>query len=181
MLCPRCKQVLRVRQIGGVEVDQCLECGGTWFDRDELRQAKDAVEPDLNWMDFEIWQDQDCFACEAGTLDCPKCLVPMAAIRYGDTEIQIDHCLRCEGVWLDDGEFAKILEAMEAELLTKSAPDYVRASLAEAREIVGGPEGVASEWRDFLTVIRLLQYRVLEQNPRLHDALTMLHRGSASL
>ncbi len=181
MLCPRCQQVLRMRQIDGVEVDRCLECGGTWFDRDELRQARDAAEPDLNWMDFELWQDPDAFSCEVGALVCPKCLVPMAAIRYGDTGVEIDYCLRCEGVWLDNGEFARIIEALEAELLSKSLPDIVRASLQEAREIIGGPEGVVSEWRDFLTVIRLLQYRVLEQNPRLHDALTMLYRGSASL
>jgi hypothetical protein len=41
----------------------------------------------------------------------------------------------------------------------------VRAALAEARELLTGSEGVVSEWRDFTTVLRLLQYRFLIENP----------------
>jgi hypothetical protein len=57
------------------------------------------------------------------------------------------------------------------ELLTKDVADYVRASLGEAREIIAGPESLLSEWRDFLTVLRMLEYRILSNNPRLGKAL----------
>jgi hypothetical protein len=47
-------------------------------------------------------------------------------------------------------------------------------SVNEALEIVTGDEGFISEWNDFLSVIRLLQYRVLSENPKLQEALVAL-------
>ena len=64
------------------------------------------------------------------------------------------------------------------ELLTKTVSDYIKASLAEAKEIVTGSEGIISEWKDFATVLRMLQYRVLSGNPNLQDALVKLSQSS---
>lgn len=38
-----------------------------------------------------------------------------------------------------------------------------------------------AEWRDFLTVIRLLQYRILEEKPALRAVLEAVQRSSATL
>ena len=69
------------------------------------------------------------------------------------TGVEVDYCTGCHGVWLDSAEFKGITEALNGEISTKSVPEYIRASLAEAVEIFSGPEGFASEWRDFLTVV----------------------------
>jgi len=53
----------------------------------------------------------------------------------------------------------------------------VRASLEEAKEILTGPEGLISEWRDFLTVIRLLEYRLFVEHAKLLQTLTVIRRG----
>ena len=180
MLCPRCKEALRVRMIEEVEIEQCLHCEGIWFDQDELRKAKDAVEPDLSWMDFEIWKKEDDFEVQSGAIPCPKCHSPMAAIQYGGTGIEINCCSQCEGVWLDGGEFEGIIAALEKEVVAKDVPDYIAASIAEARELIGGEEGIISEWRDFATVVRLLQYRVLVENPRLREVIAALQQGATS-
>jgi hypothetical protein len=95
-------------------------------------------------------------------MKCPQC------------RIEIDYCLRCQGVWLDPGEFEKIIGALEAELVSKEVPEFISASLQEAREILSGPESVFSEWRDFLTVLRMLEYRVLSENPRVARALAAI-------
>lgn len=182
MLCPRCDDVLRLRLIEAVQIDQCLQCDGMWFERDELRKAKDAVEPGLlDWMDFDIWKHEERFHVSPAALICPHCHVPMVAVEYGETGVEVNCCPQCEGLWLDGGEFDEILEALRLELGGKSVSEYVRASLEEAREVVGGPEGVAAEWRDFMTVIRLLQYRVLEEKPALRAVLEAVQRSSATL
>ena len=178
MNCPRCKEQLTVRTVESLQVDECPGCKGIWFDKDELRQAKDRQDADLNWMDFDLWKHHDEFSVSAKPLKCPKCDVDTAAISYGKTGVEIDYCLKCQGVWLDGGEFEKIVEALTEELLTKTVSDYVKASLAEATEIVTGPEGIVSEWKDFTTVLRMLQYRVLSGNPNLHDALVKLSQSS---
>lgn len=178
MLCPRCSEVLKTHLIHTVEIDECLQCRGTWFDQAELRKAKDAVEPDLRWMDFDIWKHEDRLRVSSTALQCPKCNVRMAAITYGGTGVEVDYCSQCQGIWLDGGEFDKIINALEEELVTKSVPDYVETSLEEAREVIRGPEGPVSEWRDLLTVVRLFQYRVLVEKPEFRAALAAIQRGT---
>ena len=56
MDCPRCKQALVIHTLESVKVHECPACKGAWFDLDELRALKDASDPDLRWMDFQIWK-----------------------------------------------------------------------------------------------------------------------------
>jgi Zn-finger nucleic acid-binding protein len=174
MKCPRCATELEKRAVGNVEIDECPGCKGSWFDEDELRKAKDEADPDLEWVDFELWKHPDRFRVAAKPIECPKCAVRLAGIEYDKTGVIVDHCVKCHGAWLDAGEFEKIVAALEQELMTKSVPGYVRASLEEAREILTGPETLASEWKDFLSVLRMLQYRVLSGNPTVGKALADL-------
>jgi Zn-finger nucleic acid-binding protein len=172
MKCPRCDKALKTRTIETVEIDECVGCNGIWFDQDELRKAKDETNPDLNWMDFELWKHQDRFHVAAKPIKCPKCKEEMVAIDYDKTKVEIDYCIECKGVWLDAGEFEKIIDALTEELSTKSASEYVKDTLEEAKNIITGSEPSISEWKDFLTVLRMLEYRILSENPRVAKALT---------
>jgi hypothetical protein len=102
----------------------------------------------------------------------------MATISYTATGVTVDYCAEGHGVWLDKGEFQAIIEALEKEIMSKDISDYVTASLEEAKEILIGDEGFVSEWKDFLTVARLLQYRVLVENPKVAELLTALQTTS---
>jgi Zn-finger nucleic acid-binding protein len=157
---------------GPVKTDECPECGRTWFEEDELRQAKDAFDVDLNWLDFELWTEWDSLDLRSKDLACPSCGEGLVAILYGNTEVEVDCCPSCRGLWLESGDFAAIIGALTAELLNKPFAQYVKASLNEAKEILAGPESVQSEWKDFKTVLRLMQYRLLSENPRLSRALS---------
>jgi Zn-finger nucleic acid-binding protein len=174
MKCPRCSVELVSRELGEVPLEVCTGCGGLWFDEEGLRLAKDQADPDLAWMDFEIWKHGDRFEVSVTPLRCPRCDVDMAAVEYDTTEIEVDYCLRCQGVWLDGGEFAKIVRALEQELVTKDLPEYIVASLREARQVLAGPETLASEWKDFRTVLRMLEYRILSANPTVARALAAI-------
>ena len=175
--CPKCQTGLQAADIGPVEVDECRECKGVWFDTDELRQAKDATDTDLNWMDFEIWKHEDRFESQPSARKCPSCEKPMVSLRYGETQVEIDYCQSCQGTWLDGGEFEKIINSLEKEILTKSFSEYVKESLQEAREIVTGPESFLSEWKDFATVLRMMQYRLFVEHPGLLEAIINAQRG----
>jgi Zn-finger nucleic acid-binding protein len=176
MSCPKCSTALTARDLVGVKIDECPNCRGIWFDADELRRAKDQREPDASWLDFEVWTGSGQVRATATALRCPACGKSLVALRYGSREVEIDHCPGCRGTWLDDGEFRKILDGLATELDTKSRADYVRAAIAEAREILTGSEGVVSEWRDFTTVLRLLQYRFLVENPGAAAALAEVQK-----
>ncbi len=171
MHCPKCKIDMNQKNIQGVQVDECLQCEGMWFEKDELREVKDHVDSDLNWMDFDIWKHPEKFKAKKQRYDCPNCSKPMNILDYDNTTVEIDYCSNCKGVWLDKNELQRIIDALEAELVTKSMGAYVKATLAEAKELLTGQESFLSEWKDFMTVLRFLQYRLLSLSPKIHDNL----------
>ena len=80
---------------------------------------------------------------------------------------------------MDAGELEKIVEHLETVVVQIDAGEYRRRALEERREVVSGPEGRMSELRDFLTVVRLMQYRLGAEHPnaaRASSAITELSR-----
>ena len=175
--CPKCKIQLEPKAIGPVEVDECERCKGVWFDKDELRQAKDITDSDLNWMDFEIWKHPEKFKPLTKSYDCPSCGNSMNVIDYDNTKVEIDYCKNCRGIWLDKNKLKKIIQALEEEILTKSMDEYVKSTIEEAKELLTGPESFLSEWKDFTTILRFLQYRILSQHPKISDALVNIQKN----
>jgi Zn-finger nucleic acid-binding protein len=178
MECPTDGTKLESHTVHSVNIEECPQCRGFWFEEGELRKAKDESEPDLNWLDFDLWADQDFFNAEWSSRKCPHCGKNMVTISYADTGVAVDYCLDGHGIWLDKGEFQAIIDALSKEMTSKNISDFVKASLDEAKEIFVGEEGFVSEWKDFLTVTRLLQYRVLSENPRVAELLTTLQTTS---
>jgi Zn-finger nucleic acid-binding protein len=176
MNCALCKIELKKYFIKNIEVDECEKCKGIWFEDDELRKAKDSTDEDLNWMDFEIWKHKDKFKIKSRNISCPKCNQLLVTINYDETNIEIDYCPTCRGTWLDKGEFKKIIENLTNELLTKSFSEYVISSLEEAKEIITGNESFVSEWKDFSTVLRMMQYRLFVENPKLLDRVVQIQK-----
>ena len=174
MNCPLDGTTLEIHTIHSVDVEECPQCKGLWFEKDELRKAKDDADPDLNWLDFDLWSDQESFKTELSARNCPRCGENMATISYADTGVTVDYCVEEHGIWLDKGEFQAIIEALENETLSMDSSEYAKASFDEAKDLLVGNEGFASEWKDFRTVSRLLQYRILVDNPRLAELLVAL-------
>lgn len=177
MNCPKCNSELSTFQVDEMKLEQCTSCEGMWFDKDEIRQVKDKADSDLNWMDFEIWKHADKFKSGKHKYNCPKCNQKMEVLNYDETNIEIDYCKSCEGVWLDKGEIQKLIAALEDELLTKSFSEYVKKTLEEAKELITGPESFISEWKDFSIILRFLQYRFLTQYPKVADNLTKIQNN----
>jgi Zn-finger nucleic acid-binding protein len=176
MKCPCCNADLKCKMVKDVEVDECNQCKGIWFEDDELRKAKDSTDSDLNWLDFEIWKHKDKSQARARNLACPQCNQTLVAIDYADTGVEIDYCPECKGTWLDKGEFKKVIDALTNELLTKSFSEYIKVSLEEAKEIITSSESFVSEWKDFTTVFRMMQYRLFVENPKLLDITINIQR-----
>lgn len=178
MECPVDGTALETHIVHSVNAGECHQCHGLWLEQDDLRKAKDAEEPAINWLDFDLWSKHGDFAVVWSSRKCPQCGKNMAALAYGSTGVTVDYCVDRHGVWLDKGELEGILEALHKETLSKTFPEYLAASLEEAKEIITGDEGFISEWKDFATVTRLLQYRFLVENPKLAELLLALQATS---
>ena len=44
-------------------------------------------------------------------MNCPVCKEPMLVLELD--KIEIDHCINCGGIWLDNGELELLLETKE--------------------------------------------------------------------
>ena len=178
MHCPMCHEAMKAKKIGDVEIDECLQCRGIWFDKGELAEAKDQVDPDLRWLDFGIWQREARFHINDGPLKCPRCRKnAMREINFQGPDVDFKFCPWCEGVWLDAGDFRNILNALSEEAESKSVSDYVKVSLKEASEIFTNPKGLISEWKDLKAVLRMLRYRVFIENPKLKNILVGIQKS----
>ena len=170
--CPSCGKPLQSVKMGSVEVEECSSCKGVWFDQGELRQAKDEADPDLNWMDFDLWSATEQFETQPSSLSCPNCAIPLVSLMYGHSSVCVETCPTCKGTWLEKGEFKKILDSMEQDLVSKSFSEYIHDAVKEGAELLTGHESLVSEWKDFVTVLRLMEYRLFVENPTLLNTIT---------
>lgn len=120
--CPRDGNNLQTRHDHGVEVDQCGQCRGAWYDFGELEQLEataaggDAL---LGTIDYSKRPSE---------LTCPVCRKTMVAFDYRATSLELDACPEEHGFWLDAGEAERV-----RALMRDRASGVRRAAGAQAR------------------------------------------------
>lgn len=105
LCCASCRASLLVLEFEGVEVDCCPSCGGLWLDAGELGLLLDGVPEPGALLALR--------GGEAGPRRCPLCEDRMLTARL-DEGVEVDHCRRRHGVWLDRGELAALLATRPA-------------------------------------------------------------------
>jgi Zn-finger nucleic acid-binding protein len=83
-------------------------------------------------------------------MDCPRCHLSLRKDRYEGVEV--DFCDACWGCWLDDGEFARILESRGLEF-SADEKDVVLAMMTASK---AGPRGqlLCPRCRSFMEQLR---------------------------
>lgn len=171
MECPRDKEHLEKILFHSVEVDYCPKCLGVWFDKDELRFAKDARDRQLNWLDFDLWRDKSKFKVLHSNIHCPVCRAGLTEVAYDQSKVKIDFCKMCGGIWLDRGEFKQIINYLKNKSDYEILNHYSKNLVLELWEVFSGPEKFRSELSDFLTIIKLFNYKFITQHPLLNTLI----------
>ncbi len=174
MECPNDKEQLEKVFSHRVEIDYCPKCSGMWFDKDELRQAKDDRDKQLNWVDFDLWRDKSKFKVSRGDKHCPVCRVGLTQVGYDDSKVKVDFCKMCEGIWLDRGEFKQIINYLKNKSDYEILHHYTKNLITELWEVFSGPEKFRSELEDFLMLTKLFNYKFVTQYPHLEDLVDSL-------
>lgn len=124
MICPTCNGNLSTVEIESIELDVCKDgCGGIWFDRFELQKMDEPHEfTDENLISV-LCVESPAGQGESKRYNCPKCkdIVMMRNFWSTKKEIEIDHCPKCAGYWLDEGELFKIRNQFKTEEERKQA------------------------------------------------------------
>lgn len=97
--CPKCNIATRREEIEvfgpNILIDICPECNGIWLDHGELNKL-------LKDKKLSDYLTKDIGTQSKSKLICPRCGGLMDIERA--EEIEVDVCLSCNGVWLDEGE-----------------------------------------------------------------------------
>jgi Zn-finger nucleic acid-binding protein len=174
--CPICKISLESAILCNTEIDYCPRCFGLLFEEDELRWAKDEKDKDLNWLDIDLWKDPKKFKVSYGIRLCPSCRLPLYEVYYGDSKIIVDVCNVCKGVWLDRGEFKKIIDYLKEKQKYEILNNYSENLLKQGIEIFLGPDSLKEEIYDFLTVLKFLKYNLIIKHPTISKIISELFR-----
>lgn len=179
MTCPDCHAQLKETDYRGIVIHECPKCKGRWFEKDELRKAKDRTDDDLRWLDFYPFDEQgNTFAVSSEGKQCPRCSLKMASLTYEKSKVVIDKCGQCHGVWLDHGEFEKVIKHLEQIVLNESVSGYAKDAFKKFLGIATGPKGPVAETRDFLAILKLMELRMVAEHPSLVKASQTIYQCS---
>ena len=108
MKCPKCKQIdLEAQIVDEVEVDRCPSCGGIWFDKHELSKTVSLNAKDLK----PLTKGKESPEFNKVTGSCPMDQSELMRVcSHQNRTIILDRCPECLGVWLDGGEFKRLIK-----------------------------------------------------------------------
>lgn len=113
MNCPVCNHSLEARKFQYLPFWACKACRGIWVEAKMLRHiaTRLAAEKDIKPskpFGFHPKTTMPAPKDEPIRL-CPKCSAGMKKVNYAyDSNVFIDRCNACDGIWLDKGEIERL-------------------------------------------------------------------------
>ncbi len=175
--CPNCEKNLEEVNFYGAKIDYCNSCKGFWFDQKELEKAKDEKEESIKWLDIDLWENMEEFKVSEKERQCPACNLPLYELNYGDSEVKVDVCSVCEGVWLDKGEFVKVVDYLKKKAGDDIINNYGKNLLEETKEVFTGPEPLKEEVQDLFVFFGFFKYRFAGKHPFLTEMISKLPKA----
>jgi membrane associated rhomboid family serine protease len=114
MKCPFCANRLRQIRSRSAVLDVCPNCKGLWFDSGEFVDfvAMLAQGEEISPPQTKLFQRRDVrglHTLEEKDKVCPKCNLVMGRFNYAyDSNVFLDKCPSCGGIWADRGEAEEV-------------------------------------------------------------------------
>ncbi len=108
------EELRKIKYEAQIEVDQCPSCLGMWLDYGELESIQNSLENDYTGelQSIPNYFDKShklALARNEGSYNCPHCRNEMEKREYGYcSQIMIDVCPSCRGVWLHKDEVKEL-------------------------------------------------------------------------
>lgn len=99
MTCPRCDRGLEEIEREGSRFGHCQQCGGVWFDFDDLDRILDSAQEVAAERPASSGRIQEA---ERAPFRCPRCEGGLVGVRHD--EYPYSACVVCYGRWVDGGD-----------------------------------------------------------------------------
>ena len=115
-----------------IVLDQCGKCGGIWCDKWELFPIDPGEAPRLDPLDERLLRNP--VMMKEKQLCCPRCRDRLQVFHDPllPSEIQLQRCHRCEGIWLNRGQFGRYKSLQKKTRLEKLAPEETVRRVVDA-------------------------------------------------
>ncbi len=108
LTCPNDSTALAAVQVEAIPVDQCPTCGGYWLKRGEMEQLGEKHQAHLKPI------TAGKIGISHSKRKCPEDGTSLREHRFAEhTDIKIDQCPKCQGIWLDKAELSSILSYLD--------------------------------------------------------------------
>lgn len=112
--CPVCRVELAQAVFSGVTVDGCNQCGGVWFDRDELTRMARGHLDQIAAIDRAFEATPAAIASGDPSGPCPTCNGPLKLFQPPQTPgLSLVGCPAGHGLWLREGDFEAVIHSVE--------------------------------------------------------------------
>lgn len=170
--CPNDHSELVSVVFNGVRVDECSKDKGIFFERTELDRAKNASDPDLKWLRVDLFAGRNNKFTKYKThKKCPKDDSEMITLEYPYSKVKIEECMLCEGVWLEHGEFQKIITSLEKKTNELTSSEIKSDFGHELARLLEGTDDVGVELGELATLLKLYEIRLETEHPTLEKWL----------
>ena len=130
-----------------IVLDQCSTCGGIWCDKWELFPVDPDEAARIDPLNQELLHDSTALTHKP--LYCPRCTAALHVFAEPilPKEIQLQRCHRCDGIWLNRGQFRRYKEFQKQTRAQKLGPAGIVAKLPSVYQnpkswIVTGTRGI---------------------------------------
>ncbi len=169
MKCPTCAtNELQGFTIGDMHAHRCDVCGGIWMGKSEVSEAE-KMNPEQHWLDIALWEDKELLSAKPSDKICPVCNTPLATINWNDGTVVVDLCKTCGGLWLEKGEYQKMLDHIKESADDAIMEHYAETLATQMKEVVTGPKDLTNELADVWAVLKFFQWKVAAQHPALTE------------
>lgn len=120
MKCPMCSLALTAKDYVGQTVDVCDGCRGLWCDTGELGAVVNALisankVPNGESGFFAAARQHEDHDVQAKP--CPRCNKMTDSFNFAyDSNIFLNRCNACDGIWLDGGELRSVAQFIKKTL-----------------------------------------------------------------
>jgi len=143
MKCPSCSNQLRQVRSESAILDICPKCKGIWFDSGEFigfvkHLANSELVHPCETKPFEHREVRALHSLKEKNRLCPRCAAVMKKFNYAaDSNVFLDKCESCEGIWADGGEVKAVAEYIKDDPKATEFGRTIAESTGELCELAG--------------------------------------------
>jgi Zn-finger nucleic acid-binding protein len=150
--CPQCNREMNevmVRANPGqlIVLDQCGQCGGIWCDKWELFPVDPDEAERIDPLNEVLLKDRTALTHKP--LYCPRCTAALHIFAEPilPKDIQLQRCRRCDGIWLNRGQFRRYKEFQRRTRAKRLGPQALIKKLPSVYQnpkswVVTGTKGI---------------------------------------